>query len=475
MDAFCKEAMKRLPLAESLMTLWAYVFSYQRLQAIWEEHRGRCYESVISFPVMVRLVADALLNYNSGRESFRKGIEKGVLVASVQAAYKKLGNIPRALSEAFLRVVTHALRETFPSWAEWKNPTSLSAFRIVIYDGKAIKKVAKRLKPLRGLPGGMLGGRALVAIDWATGLAVAMRADEDGDANDVKYVKELAPQVAQELPGPRLSVSDCGFCDLEQPRHFTAAEGDHFLFRQHPKLKFHADAAEKSRSGALATGEKYIETWGWIGSEKDARRRRVRRIELLLATGKSVVLFTDLLDADRYPAIDLLWVYRERWEIERLFQKVTEVFGLSHLIGGTPSACIFQFAFCMVLYNTIQVIRGYIAKTQNREPSEVSSEMLFRDVIRQLIAWNEFIPAQTTEEYFAEPPTLPDTQALLEDRLGQVWSSTWLAAPSQPLHRVTLKKRSRSHNSVYRILHGPPPKKKRTNLAKRTKQRGLQQ
>ena len=85
MDAFYgKQGSEclRLLLAESLMTLWAYVFSYQRLQAIWEEHRGRCYESVISFPVMVRLVADALLNYNSGRESFRKGIEKGVLVAS---------------------------------------------------------------------------------------------------------------------------------------------------------------------------------------------------------------------------------------------------------------------------------------------------------------------------------------------------------------------------------------------------------
>ena len=72
----------------------------------------------------------------------------------------------------------------------------------MIYDGKAIKKVAKRLKPLRGRPGGMLGGRALVAIDWETGLAVAMRADPDGEANDVKYVKELARKLLKSCRDP---------------------------------------------------------------------------------------------------------------------------------------------------------------------------------------------------------------------------------------------------------------------------------
>ena len=59
MDAFCKEAIARLPLAAGVMSLSAWVFSDQRLQATWEEHRGRCYDAVISFPLMVRLVADA--------------------------------------------------------------------------------------------------------------------------------------------------------------------------------------------------------------------------------------------------------------------------------------------------------------------------------------------------------------------------------------------------------------------------------
>ena len=39
---------------------------------------------------------------------------------------------------------------------------------------------------------------------------------------------------------------------------------------------------------------------------------------------------TDLLDEQAYPAEDLLAVYLKRWEIERVFQKITEVFELRH-------------------------------------------------------------------------------------------------------------------------------------------------
>ncbi len=217
------------------MELWSWITDSDRLEEIWKKHRGRCFENLISFPVMVSLVADALLKYESGRESFEKNREDGVLEASIQAAYKKLGRCPIAVSQAFLQSASRALREAFPSWAEWKKPQSLVDFRIVIYDGKAIKKVAKRLKPLRGISGGILGGRALVAIQWETGLTIAMWADPDGEANDVKFVKSLVPEVCRELPGPRLHVSDRAFCDLEQPRFFTARKGIAFWFAITPR------------------------------------------------------------------------------------------------------------------------------------------------------------------------------------------------------------------------------------------------
>ena len=63
----------------------------------------------------------------------------------------------------------------------FRSPRSLSSYRPIVFDGKAIKKVAKRLKPLRGASGGLLGGRTLVALDVRNGLALAMHGHPDGD------------------------------------------------------------------------------------------------------------------------------------------------------------------------------------------------------------------------------------------------------------------------------------------------------
>jgi hypothetical protein len=461
MERPSQEVIARLPLAEAVLLIWAWVLETEWLEEVWDRHRGRCYDRILTFPVMVQLIADALLVYESGRESFQKHIDEGFVDISVQAAYRKLGRLPIPLSQAFLTEVTARLREVFPDAMQWQPPAALRKYRIVIYDGKAIKRVAKRLKPLRGASGGLLGGRALVALDWSTGLAIAMHGDPDGDANDVKYVQDLVPVVNRQLPGPRLHVSDRGFCDLQQPRHFTAEPGDHFLVRHHPKVQFHRDPSRSERLSVNDAGQPIREDWGWLGGAQAKGRRFVRRIELERPDGEPVVLITDLLDTDEAPAGDLLFIYRERWEIERLFQKVTEVFDLRHLIGGTPNASLFQFAFCMVLYNLIQVVRGYVADAQDREPTEISTELLFRDVERQLTAWNLVLTPPERAAPFAEPPTLPHVRRRLRQLLSAAWSATWLASPRQTPHRTTPRQRSRSHGSVYRLIHGPPSRKRR--------------
>lgn len=454
MDGFDRQVIARLPLAEAVLLLWKYVLTPSFLQEIWEESRGRCYERILTFPTMVKLVADSLIAYASALESFKKNAEQGILEASIQATYKKLSRIPIAVSQAFLRRTSRGLREIFPVPSRCDTPKSLEKFKIVILDGKALKHVQKRLKALRGRAGGLLGGRALVAIDWNTGLAIAMHAHPDGEANEVRFVKDLMPVIVAETSGPRLYVGDRGFSDLEQPRHFTAEVGDHFLIRHHVKVKFHMDASVPIRQSHDAEGRRILESWGWIGGEKDKRRRPIRRIEFELSNGDPLVLLTDLLDADEYPAVDLLYIYKERWQIERMFQKVTEVFDLRKLIGGTPEASIFQFSFSLVLYNMIQTIREGVAVMQELEPEAISMERLFNDVERQCVSWNELIPSLTTEEYFDDAPLTPvAVRRRLRKLLSDVWSNTWLASPRQKQHRTTPRNGARSHGSVYRILN----------------------
>jgi hypothetical protein len=109
-------------------------------------------------------VADALLKHNgSARQSFERAEEADALPASIQAAYGKLRRIPIELSQAFLAECTDRLRTVFPEKVCTAVPASVAGFEVLVVDGKTIKRLAKRLKVLRGLSAGALGGKALVA------------------------------------------------------------------------------------------------------------------------------------------------------------------------------------------------------------------------------------------------------------------------------------------------------------------------
>jgi hypothetical protein len=455
MDCPSEEILSRLPLAEGVLWLWRWITRDERMETVWETHRGRCYKKSISFPVIVQLVADAVMQFDgSGRRSFEHAREENVLDATVQAAYGKLRRLPIPLSQGFLSQGAADLLEVFPSNKRRELPASLAAMTLMILDGKAVKRVAKRLTPFRGITGGLVGGKALVAQEWSTGLAVAMEAHADGDINEVRLVEPLVRQARAAVAAPRLWMADCAFCDLDQPTRFTAEAGDHFLVRYHPKVKFYVDANAAALSGKDEQGRSYMEEWGWLGSEKNKRRRYVRRIHLTLSDNpqEDLVLVTDLLDARQFPAVDLLKVYAERWGIEHMFQDVTEVFGLKRLIGGTPQACLFQLAFCLLLYNMIEVLRGFVAQGQQRPIDELSDEKLFEDVERQLIAWNVMIDLPTTLAHLEDMPTATQLHATLKRLLSATWEEHWLKSPAQLHHGIIPRKCGRTHHSTYRLL-----------------------
>jgi hypothetical protein len=446
------EVAAALPLAEAVCQVLRLACDEERLTDLFEQHRGRGYENIITFPQMVRMIGDALLQEGgSGYRVFSRAREMGELDTSLVAVYGKLSRLNLPLSMAFLADSTDPLRALFPARARRQPPPSLRKFATVILDGKAIKKVAKRLKPLRGLAGGLLGGRALVALEYSTGLAVALHAEADGDANDARFVPDLLPVVRARVSGCRLWLADRGFCDLNRFTDFTA-QGDHFLVRYHPKNGFHPDPNRCVRKGKDAHRRSYIEEWGWLGAATHKQRRYVRRITLHRPGEDDVILVTDLLSYSDHPATELLEHYLERWGIERVFQQVTETFGLQGLIGGTPQATVFQFSFCLLLYNVMQTIRGFVAVAQRRDSEAISLENLFRDVQDELTAWVVLERrGMVSSNDFASLPLNklgPHLQRLLRNE----WSDIWLKARNKNPRRSAPRSTKRTHSSVYRIL-----------------------
>jgi hypothetical protein len=115
--------------------------------------------------------------------------------------------------------------------------------------------------------------------------------------------------------------------------------------------------------------------------------RRIRLFRQEIEGEEDVMLLTNLLDRSVCAASDLLELYRHRWDIEKVFQQVTETFGLCHLIGCRPQAVLLQFSFCLLLYNLMQVIKAYVAEDGQVLASMVSMYYLFDATRTELEAW----------------------------------------------------------------------------------------
>jgi hypothetical protein len=450
---FAREVLNRLPLAEAVLSLWRWVTDPLFVLSVFARHSGLGYEKEISFGVLVQLIADALLEHQgSGRKSFERGREQGLLTASVQAVYQKLGRIPLGLSEAWLAESTARVRPVYPGTAQLPVPSALRGLEVIIVDGKAIKRVAKRLKPLQGRKGGVLGGKALGALELRSGLVVAMATHPDGETNEAKLVPAVLPQVREQVAGTCLWVADRQFCDLTQTAAF-ASGADHFLVRYHPKTHFCPDPTRPAQRGQDGQGRGWEQDWGWLGCEQAKPRRFVRRLTLYRPGEEPIILLTDLLDAAQVPANELFALYLARWSIERVFQQITEVFHLQTLIGTTPQGTVFQLAFCLLLYNLVQVVRAYVAAAQARPVPTLSTELLFDDVHRQLVAFTELVPPTQVEPLFPGLPSEEELRAQLTRLLATVWTARWLKAPTKkrkvPAPRTPIRG---NQTSVYRLV-----------------------
>jgi len=466
-ELFEAELLRRMPLARAVLALADYVLQTPFLNDLFAQQRGRCYEDLLTFPQLVHIVFDALrLHHGSGRQALRHAEAQQRLPTCREAFYGKLRRLPIPLSLALLTATSARLRAVLPPLLVEPLPPSLRAFDILVLDGKKLKRVAKRLLASRGAAGKLSGGKLLVAWRPRAGLIIGMAAHADGEVNEARLVPALLEQVQPHSTGPRLFVADRQFCDLVQTARFTAA-GDHFLVRYHPKVHFHPDPDRPAQTTQDTQGRTVVEQWGWLGAADQPRRREVRLLTLHRPGEEAILLVTDLLAAPAYPAADLLDTYLIRWGIERVFQQITEVFALEQWIGTSPQATIFQASLCFVLYNLIQVVKGYVAQgaTPAVPVARVSAELLFRDVRDQLTGLVTFTePAAAVALLQAAVPpacSVAELVALLRSWLTGQWRPAWeKAPPGKQRPRPAKSRQSGAHTSVYRLQEKHRQKKR---------------
>jgi hypothetical protein len=450
MDSFQLELMHRSPLAAAVLETADHIFCDALLDSIWREHRGRCYQDVLRFDDLLRMMREALIRHGgSGHKLFVELEQAGTHPVDESSFYRKLAHMPVEVSRALLRECTGRLRPLMPGPVVTL-PECFDGFEVLIGDGKKIKNAAKRLKPTRGYSGKLLGAKALVAVDVRSGMAVAMNDSIDGMTNDVPLVPGLMSQLRLMIARPILSIWDRQFDDSRTLQRLSERAGDAFIVRMKQNYVFTAESYVETRDGQ---GRRVRDEIGILGRKKAALP--VRRITLLREgeDEQDVVLLTNLKDGGKFGAQAVLQLYKMRWGIEQIFQQITETFSLSHLIGCSPQAILLQFSYCLLLYNLMQMIKAYVARDGEVPASTVSMHYLFDDVRKELEAW-----AYHTDGSW---PRISREPAAMIHRLQTLLKGSWRAIKytkaSDKKPRAKPKPKLRlhgGHSSIQRALEG---------------------
>jgi hypothetical protein len=457
-DIFSAAVLSKLPLAKAVWHVLHFTLADAWLDDLWQRKRGSCYERVLKFSTLAHLVTDALAQHSgSGRQAFERGQEADSLPVSIGSTYEKLGNLPVPLSETMLEEGTQRLHEILPESPvvdSFPLPACWEGHEVFGADGKAIKHVKRLLKPLRGLQAGILGARASVALNLRTGMAMGMAGHLDGEAGEASLTEELLPKMATAAGGRSwVLVLDRLYCNLGFP-HLVLAAGGHFLIRYCSNTHFVADPARPVQEIRDAQGRRIVQQWGRLGKSAGPRALYVRRITLHLAEGTEIGVITDLLDETAYPADDLMATYQMRWGLERVFHQITDVFSLRNLIGSTPQAMLFQMSLCLLLYNTLQVVRAHLAFHRGCEAEKISNEKLFYDLRRELVSLDRLVEKQCLLGLLGEQPTAAELREYLLENLRGVWSNRWWKAPSSRGggHKKLKTRVLGNHTSTYRVV-----------------------
>lgn len=453
MDGFSVQALSRCPLAEAVLVCLDHVCDSDFLNEIFVANRQSSRERLLTFENMVTVVRSAILEHGGSALS---ALKESNLEASKSAFYEKLSGIPLKLSEALLREGTLRVRELLPTKLTANIPTSLSEFWVGVVDGKKIKNVGKRLTIARRFNGGkLLGAKALVLFDMRLGMIVAAEGELDGERNDGPLVPGLMEQLKDAVPESRqLLVADSQYCDLTAPNRFRQFGGE-VVVRYHPKTGFFPDQGRAEQHSVDGEERKVIEDWGVLGTPNSQNAFAARRIRVKRENQGDLILITTLLDADTYPANDILSVYFQRWNIETAFNKLSEVFSLLHVIGCNPRATFFQFSLCCLVYNIVQLIRHHLGGQQKLKPQDVSMQLLHIEIVKQLSAVLMFVDDDDLIAAVSHPESAKQRQQRITQLLNTAWKERFEKAPNKPRKRGRPPNKTTipgGHTSVQRLI-----------------------
>jgi hypothetical protein len=434
--------------APAVMTRLALDWMIQRtsIDPLLEEVAQGQYDREFLLSHFVEVMADVACGFRpSPRAAFlRRQFDQ---IASLSAFYSKLSRMEPAVPAAIVGQTADRARELIET-AEGFLPEPVPGYSARILDGNVLAGTDHRIDELRSTRAATLPGKLLAIYEPISGLVRDVILEENAHTQE----RALLDQVVVE-PG-QLWVMDRNFC-VRTFLFRILRSGAFFLVRRHDScLPF--EPIEPLRSVARCDTGDIFEQPIWVDDpECEGRRYRLRRIVLRpdrpTREGETeIVLITNL--PDEIGASLCCEVYRGRWEIERHFQKLTDLLHCEVSGLGYPRAALFAFCMSVLAGNALAVLTGSLRAVHGEEMvAELSTHALVNDVAE--VYPGMMIAVPPTEWMFLESCSASQVADLLRDLADRVPIERMLrsrrgpkkprkdrGSPGSRIHHVATKK-----------------------------------
>lgn len=329
--------MARVALEQAMPPGW--------IDEIFETHRQRQYPRELLFSTVVELVSLVSLGLRPSLHAAAK--QATHLPVSLAALYDKINRTEPDILRALVQGNARRLASVV---APMETPSSLPGWRLRVLDGNHLPASEKRLAPLRTHRGAALPGHTLVVYDPDSTLVTDIVPCEDAHAQERSA---MAPLLACAEPG-ELWIADRNFCTQTILQGWHNAQA-HFIVREHAKHPRLSHEGDLIACGRVQTGEVYEQAIG-MNAQHDGWRRIELRLDTPTESGDTVIRLWSNLPAT-VSALQIARLYRKRWRIEEMFQRLESVLHSEIRSFGHPRAALLGFALAVLAYNLLSVLK----------------------------------------------------------------------------------------------------------------------
>lgn len=338
--------MARLAVQRALDRNW--------IDAVFEGHRQSQYTRELLFSSVVEIMSVVAMGLRPSLHAAAKAYAK--LPVSFTALYDKINHTDPSVIRALVQGSGERLGPVLHSMQPTRKAT-VEGYRLRIVDGNHLPASEKRLKPLRQFRGAALPGHSLVVYDPDSGFVTDLIPCEDAHAQERAC---MGPILQHAQPG-ELWIADRNFSTRTVLTGWHR-HGSAFIVREHGRTPNPAACGEPRPCGRVDTG--FVSEQQVSIQTEQAEVLLLRRIELQLdqptADGDTVIRLLSNLPESTFSAENIASLYRRRWRIENMFQRLEAALNSEITALGHPRAALLAFGIAVLAYNVLALIERAI-------------------------------------------------------------------------------------------------------------------